>query len=246
MEFLLAVQFLTRIPLTIKGAVDDQKMARSMAFFSLVGLLLGALAAGLHALVSLVLAAPVANFFALAFLVLITGNMHADGLMDTADGLFSGRPRERMLEIMRDSRVGSQGVMAGILDILAKFVLLGQMPSGRQGTALILAVALGRWAQVYGAALYPYARSTGGVGNFTAQVGYRELLVNSLTVIVLAGLLLKLPGLALLGVVVAGTALLGSYIAKQIGGITGDTLGATSECVEVLTLLVALTIFTKM
>lgn len=245
MGFLLAVQFLTRIPVTCKGEVDDKKMARSMAFFSLVGLLLGALAAGLHILTSLVFALPVSNLVALVFLLFITGNLHGDGLMDTADGFFSGRPRERMLEIMRDSRVGSHGVMAGILVILAKFVLLGQMPLGKQGIALILAVALGRWSQVYGAALFPYARLTGGVGNFTAHVGYGELLFNSLTVIVLSLFLLNLQGLILLGAVLTGTALLQWYTSKKIGGITGDTLGAVNECTEVLSLAVLLVIFTK-
>ncbi|MHB8126371.1 MAG: adenosylcobinamide-GDP ribazoletransferase [Desulfitobacteriaceae bacterium] len=244
MEFLLAVQFLTRIPVTYKGEVNDKKMARSMAFFSLVGLLLGALAAGLHALASLVFAVPVSNFIALVFLIFITGNLHGDGLMDTTDGFFSGRPRERMLEIMRDSRVGSHGVMAGILVFLAKFILLGEMPLGMQGIALILALALGRWSQVYGAALYPYARLTGGVGNFTAQVGYWELFFNSVTVIVLSIFLLKLQGLILLGAVLAGTALLEWYVSKKLGGITGDTLGATNECIEVLSLLVLLVIFT--
>lgn len=245
LELLLAVQFLTRIPITFKGAMDDKKMARSMAYFSLVGLLLGASAAALHALTSLVFAATVSNFVALAFLVFITGNLHGDGLMDVADGFFSGRPRERMLEIMRDSRVGSHGVMAGILVLLAKFILLGEMPYGTQGITLILALSLGRWSQVYGAALFPYARLTGGVANFTVHVGYWELFFNSVTVLVLSLVLLKLQGLILLGAVLAGTALLDWYVSKKIGGITGDTLGATNECVEVLSLLVLLVIFTK-
>lgn len=245
MEFLLAVQFLTKIPVTVRGSVDEKKLARSMAFFSLVGVLLGACAAALHALTSLVFAPPVCNLAALAFLIIITGNLHGDGLMDTADGLFSGRPRERMLEIMRDSRVGSHGVMAGILVLLARFVLLGQMPEATQGVALILATALGRWSQVYGAAFYQYARSTGGTGNFTIHVGFREMFFNSLTVLLLTFYLLRFQGLILLIAVLAGTALLEWYIARRIGGITGDTLGATSECIEVLALLVLLVIFTK-
>ena len=245
MEFLLAVQFLTKIPVTVRGSVDEKKLARSMAFFSLVGVLLGACAAALHALTSLVFAPPVCNFAALAFLILITGNLHGDGLMDTADGLYSGKPREQMLEIMRDSRVGSHGVTAGILVLLAKFMLLGQMPEAMQGVAIILATALGRWSQVYGAAFYQYARSTGGTGNFTIHVGIREMFYNSLTVLLLTLFLLRFQGLILLITVLAGTALLELYIAKRIGGITGDTLGATNECIEVLTLLILLVIFTK-
>lgn len=245
MEFLLAVQFLTKIPVTVRGSVDEIKLARSMAFFSLVGLLLGACAAAVYALMSLVFAPPLSSLAALAFLVVITGNLHGDGLMDTADGLFSGRPQERMLEIMRDSRVGSHGVTAGVLVLLAKFVLLGQMPSGTQGMALILATALGRWSQVYGATFYSYARSTGGTGNFTTHVGLRELFYNSLTVVLLSFFLLSFQGFILLIAVLAGAALLERYIAKKIGGITGDILGATNECIEVLALVTLLVIFTK-
>lgn len=245
MGFLLAVQFLTRLPVTVKGEVNDKKMARSMSWFALVGLLLGALGAGVHYLASLVFPLLVSNFLTLAFLILITGNLHGDGLMDTADGFFCGRSQERMLEIMRDSLVGSHGVMAGILDILGKFVLLGQMPPGMQGMALILALSLGRWSQVYGAALFSYARSGGGVANFTSHVGYGELLFNSVTVIALSLFILNLKGLILLGAVLAGTALLQLYATKKIGGITGDTLGATNECVELLSLAVLLVIFTK-
>lgn len=245
MEFLLAVQFLTKIPVTVRGGVDEKRLARSMAFFSLVGVLLGTCAAALHALTALVFAPPVCNLAALAFLIVITGNLHVDGLLDTADGLFSGKPREGMLEIMRDSRVGSHGVTAGILVLLAKFVLLGQMPAAMQGVSLILATTSGRWSQVYGAALYPYARSAGGTGSFTSQVGFRELFYNSLTVLLLAFILLKFHGLILLAAVLAGTALLEWYIAGRIGGITGDTLGAASECIEVLTLVALLVILTK-
>ncbi|HBV99172.1 MAG: cobalamin biosynthesis protein CobS [Peptococcaceae bacterium BICA1-7] len=245
MEFLLAVQFLTKIPVTVRGPVDEKKLARSMAYFSLVGLLLGSCAAGLHALLSLVFAPPVSILAALAFMIMITGNLHGDGLMDTADGLFSGKPREGMLEIMKDSRTGSHGVMAGALVLLTKFVLLGQMPVAGQGMALALAAALGRWSQVYGAAFYDYARPAGGTGSFTARVGYREIIYNSLTAIILTLFLLKLYGLILLAAVLSGTALLEWYIAKKIGGITGDTLGATSECIEVLTLVTLLAIFTK-
>lgn len=245
MEFLLALQFLTKIPVTVRGGVDERKLARSMAFFSLVGLLLGSCAAALHLLTSLVFAPPVGSLVALAFLVIITGNLHGDGLMDTADGLFSGKPRERMLEIMRDSRVGSHGVMAGVLVVLAKFVLLGQIPQAMQGVALILATALGRWSQVYGAAFYSYARPAGGTGGFTVHVGIREMFFNSLTVLILTVSLLRLPGFILLAAVTAGTALLEWYIARRIGGITGDTLGATSECVEVLTLAVLAVILAK-
>lgn len=241
MELLIALQFLTRIPVTIKGNVSGKNMARSMAYFPLVGLLIGGMAAAIHYLLSFVWAGPVCDLIALAFLVIVTGNMHGDGLMDTADGFFSGKPREKILEIMHDSRVGSHGVMAGSLVLLAKFVLLGQVPAPLKSSALILVPVLGRWAQVYAAKLYPYVSRSSGTGSFTSYVGIREIIMASAftlgAVILLLG---PLQGIVLAGVILAGTAILAWYAYRRIGGITGDILGALSECVEVLALLLLL------
>jgi adenosylcobinamide-GDP ribazoletransferase len=262
MEFLLALQFLTRVPVTVRGTVTEKEVARSMAYFPLIGLLLGLAAAAVHTLTALVLPVPVSDLIAIAFLIIVTGNMHGDGLMDTADGLFSGRPRDGMLEIMKDSRVGAHGVTAGVLNILFKFVLLGLIPAGpAKIMALIIVPALGRWTQVYGAAMFPYARTGGGTGSFTNNVGRRELTIASVAamaaVIVLpafAGALaypvpLKglltgaLKGIGLAAAVTAGTAGLGRYISGKLGGLTGDTYGAMNECTEVLALIVLLAIF---
>lgn len=271
MQFLLALQFLTRVPVTVKGQVTAEDMARSMAWFPFIGLLLGLAAAAVHGLASMVFTGPVSDFLAIALVIIITGNMHTDGLMDTADGIFSGRPREGMLEIMKDSRVGAHGVVAGVLVILAKFVLLGQLPAEAKAPALILAPVLGRWAQVYGAAVFPYARTGGGTGSFTDTVGRRELFWASLTVVtvivgalfafqmyILAGAAALLGSFAtdssfIIGVlldsailavlVFAGNAGLARYIAGKLGGLTGDTYGALSECIEVLVLMGLLILF---
>ncbi len=217
--------------------MGERHLARAMAYFPVVGLLLGSLAALIHALSSLALAAPLGDLVSLAFLIVVTGNMHADGLMDAADGIFSRKPRERVLEIMRDSRVGSHGVMAGWLVLLAKFVLLGQIPLAAKGLTLALVPALGRWAQVYAATVYPYARSGGGTGTFTGHVGVREISLASATALLAVLVLLGYKGIILAGAALAGTALLGRYVSRRIGGMTGDTLGAVNECIEVLSLM---------
>ncbi len=243
MEFLLAVQFLTIMPVKITGIIDDRRMAKSMAFFSFVGILIGSMAASLQVVLASYFSLQAASLFSIVFLVIITGNLHGDGLMDTADGRLSGRPKEKALEIMRDSRVGAHGVMAGIIDILSKYVVLTQLPAGTQWTALILSVSIGRWAQVYGAAKYPYARMEGGTASFTSYVGYREIVFNSLTIIILTTAIMKLRGFILLGLVLLGIYLMGKYIFRKLGGITGDTLGAMSEAAEVLTLIISFIIF---
>jgi len=238
MEFQLALQFLTKVPVAAARTVDNRVMARSMAYFSFVGLLIGGAAAGLYYLLSLELSSTVAILGAIIFTIFATGNLHGDGLMDTADGIFSGRSRDRMLEIMKDSRVGSHGVMAGVLVVLLRFVLLGELDSTSVMMALVLAPVLGRWAQVYGAARYTYVRTSGGIGSFTDHVGWRELALNSVVALIVGLLLLKLSGLILLGVAAAGAMLFFEFIKGKLGGITGDTLGAANESIEILTLLV--------
>ena len=239
MSFLLAVQFLTRIPVTVRGTVTEQQLARSMAYYPLVGLLLGVLAALLHLLLVRFTAVAVADSAAVALLVLLTGNMHLDGLMDTADGIWSGRPREQMLEIMRDSRVGSHAVAAGILVLLAKIILLGQIPPDFKITALLLFPVLGRWSIVYAAAIYPYARSQ-GLGGFTAYLGKWQLVFASAVTVALSYYFLQTAGLILCGTVLLGAVLLAAYLARRVGGMTGDLFGAVNELMEVLALFVLL------
>jgi len=236
MGFQLALQFLTKVPLASAKTVDDKVMARSMAYFSLIGLLIGGATAGVYYLLSLVFSSSLAILGAIIMTIFITGNLHGDGLMDTADGIFSGRPREKMLEIMKDSRVGSHGVIAGVLVVLLRFVLLGELDPTLIMMALVLAPVLGRWAQVFGAVRYDYIR-TSGIGVFTDHVGGRELAFNSIVAIVAGLVLFQLSGTIIIGVALAGAILFFEFIKGKLGGVTGDTLGAANESIEILTLL---------
>jgi len=235
-EFMLALQFLTKAQFAAAKTVDDRTMARSMTYFSPVGLLIGGASAALYWLLYQVFPPAVAVLGAIVFVVFAAGNLHGDGIMDTADGIFSGKTREKMLEIMKDSRVGSHGVMAGVLVIAAKFALLSSMSLTAAMIALVLAPTLGRWAQVYGAARYTYIRSH-GIGVFTDHVGGRELALNSMVAAAAALALLQLSGLFVLAVGFSATILFFEFIKGKLGGITGDTLGAANEVTEVLTVL---------
>jgi adenosylcobinamide-GDP ribazoletransferase len=238
LNVLIALQFLTRIPITLTGGVSAEDMARSMAFFPLIGLLLGTLAALLHFLASFALAPSVCDLLAILFLTVVTGNMHGDGLMDTADGFFSGKPRERILEIMHDSRVGAHGVMAGAGLLLAKFVLLGQVPTPLKGLALVVVPVLGRWAQVYGATMDPYVSGSSGTGFFVNQLGRREIGLASAFTLSAAMLLLgPLRGLGAAGSAFVAAILVAQFSKRRIGGVTGDVLGAMNEFAELAGLL---------
>ncbi len=238
-KLLLAFGFLTVVPVPVGGSVREDELAGAMAWFPLVGLFLGAAAAALYAVTGLVSDSLVRDFLPLAFLVLVTGNLHGDGLMDSADGLLSGRPIDRTLEIMKDSRVGSHGVTAGFLSLLAKIVFLRALAPGPALTALVLAPVIGRWSQVHAAANCPYVRPR-GTGVFTTHLGRREVITASALTLAASLVTLGWSGIVLVGSAFLGTNAAERYLKKKLGGVTGDTLGALNECVEILVFAVIL------
>ena len=142
--FFAALQFLTvlRVPLRFQGAGVD--LERCAPFFPLVGLLVGALAALFDFLVSQILPSAIASTLTVLILVKLTGGLHMDGLADTADGFFSARDRETILAIMRDSRIGTMGVMAIVFVILIKVGALTTLELPRRTALILLAPVAGQ------------------------------------------------------------------------------------------------------
>jgi len=237
--FFAALQFLTAIPVPTSWGGGKDDLARSVWFFPLVGLFLGGLLTALDAgLTGLLPALPAGAIVVLAS-ILLTGGLHVDGLADTADGFMSSRPRERILEIMRDSRTGPMGVAAVVSVIVLKVALLSSVTGPLRGPAILLTAVAGRSAMVIVMALFPYARQV-GLGSVFMQ--NRSILQAVWGVVflfsacwVLAGSAGILAGLGALAV----TVLTGFASHRKIGGVTGDTLGATCEIVELTPLLAA-------
>ena len=148
--FFIALQFLTRLKIVNQTEWSVEDFGKSVVAFPYVGLIIGLILAILYGVLSpfipimpLMLIIVVAEF-------LITGGLHADGLMDTSDGLFSGRERERKLEIMKDSRIGSFGVVAFVFVTLLKWQLLASIPSSEFiPMALIMMPLMSRWSMVF-------------------------------------------------------------------------------------------------
>ena len=160
--FFIALQFLTRLKIVNQTEWSVEDFGKSVVAFPYVGLIIGLILALLYGILSpfiplvpLMLIIVVAEF-------LITGGLHADGLMDTSDGLFSGRERERKLEIMKDSRIGSFGVVAFVFVTLLKWQLLTAIPTAEFiPMALIMMPLMSRWSLVLSIRSYPYAREEG-------------------------------------------------------------------------------------
>ena len=237
--FMAALRFLTVIPLPGAWGTAEEDLARSVPWFPVVGLLLGgfvALAAwGLGKLA----VPPMVEALALVVLLLgVSGCLHLDGLSDTADGMLSARPRQEILEIMKDSHAGPMGVVAVVVVLLAKFACLASLPGALRWPAVLLMPLAGRAAIVVHLALLRNVRPRGlasvfaGRGHVAAAVGGLALLAAA------AAVLFGLPGLVIWGACLAVALSAAGYVYRKIGGATGDTLGAVCEIVETVPALV--------
>ncbi len=228
-----AIRFLTILPLPAGWGEDPADLGRSTSAFPIVGILVGAVAAGWAWGTGVLFPDPVAGVLVVILLMAASGGLHMDGLSDTADAFFSSRPRERMLEIMKDSHIGAMGVMA-IVSVFAlkAAALAGLSQEVRWRTAFLMPVA-GRCALVISMAILPYARPEGGLGTLFFQRRPRIAAIWALLVLGLMGWALgEMRGLIAAGGSVVLTLLLALYVYRKIGGATGDTLGATCEVVE--------------
>jgi adenosylcobinamide-GDP ribazoletransferase len=242
-ELRLAVGFLTRLPVGAPAGAGAGRLGYAMAWFPLVGLLLGALLAAVDAGLSLLLPRPPADALLLVLLVLLSGALHLDGWVDLCDGVGGGRDRAQMLAIMKDSRIGGFGAVGLVLLLLVKYFALASLPAAVKPAALLLMPAAGRWAPVLLAVTLPYLRGPEGTGSvFAAQAGRRELLLASLTLLAAAAALFRLDGVLLAGGVALVAAAFGCWVRQRLGGVTGDVLGAAVELVEVVFLLAVLAV----
>ena len=237
-SFTFALQFLTRIPLTLDGVLSGEELARSTLFYPLVGLIIG----GLLSLLCWLLAghdSGVVAALVLIFWVLLTGGLHLDGLADSADAWVGGhKDPARTLEIMKDPRSGPAAVVFIVLLLILKFAALSVLIEAKAWLALLLSPFLGRVTIIALMLTTPYARPQGIASELyekMPRVALTGLLLVSLLFVVLV---LKWWGIVLLGAAGLLFYLMRSLMLKRIGGTTGDTLGAAIELMEGGVLLV--------
>jgi adenosylcobinamide-GDP ribazoletransferase len=243
-RFILALQFLTIIPITKKLTCTEEDLGKSMLYFPLVGFTLGGCLVATRTLLSSILPAAVVDALVVTLLVVITGSMHLDALADTTDAVASGKDREGKLKVMKDTSVGAMGVVSICLVILLKYVMILSLPPSLKNKALLLMPVMGRWAQVMLAYSAEYAGLTRGLGfPFTEQVTGLIFILASAVTVVIAIALFFLEGIFVAAGVVVFMLLYGLFFKRICGGVTGDILGAATEITEVLVLLLLLLIF---
>ncbi len=244
--FIFALTFLTRIPLPVKVEYDEHLPSVSAAYYPLVGVIIGLILVLVDKVALLVFPVRVSNVLILIVLIFLTGGLHLDGFMDSIDGLFSGRERERIFKIMHDSRTGAFGVIALFLLLFLKYTLLLELGGISRVAGLILMPAVSRWMIVFAAYKFPVAGSSEIARNFFKYLNRKELYTGLLSLIFSVLILTYFTGFHnYQGIIVfilplLLTAIMAKVVVGKIGGLTGDIYGAFNEINEVFILMVLL------
>jgi adenosylcobinamide-GDP ribazoletransferase len=224
-HFISAIQFITIIPV---GRADTFEPPKMIPYFPVVGLFLGLLTALFDQFATALWSRPVASLLDILFLAVLTGAFHLDGLGDSADGLLGQRSKEKALTIMKDSRLGTMGLVAIGFGLALKWAGIAGLDANR-ALLLIIVPAYARSGMLFGMRFLEYGRPDGGTGldffkKWTAFWG--------LTAPVMLSVFLGWTALWLNLSFVALTAVLIWYYKRRVGCITGDMLGAMAEILE--------------
>jgi len=238
-RFFIAVQFLTRLPVPRSLNISETDIGKAAAFFPLVGVIVGGGAALVFLALQRILPLPASVLCAIIFAAVITNGFHEDGLADSFDGFGGGWTKDRVLEIMRDSRIGTYGTLALIFLVFGKVTFLSSLPPGQIWRWLIVAHTASRWTTLPLCAWLPYARAEGQGKLVAKQVGVLEIMIGTFTLLLVLILLPWQAALAALLVAGVVTLVSGLYYRARLQGITGDCLGATNQLTEVVLYLAA-------
>jgi adenosylcobinamide-GDP ribazoletransferase len=234
----LAFAFLTRLPLPA-GAAQPAQLGAAVAWFPLVGALLGGVQWLGYASLSRALDPLFLGLVLVTLSAALTGALHLDGLADVFDGVGGGRgDRARMLEIMRDPRIGAHGACALLLLLIGKILASAELCRHGNWQPLLAAPICARFAAVLLIRLFPYARAEGLGRAFHDHSRARHVITAALLCLLAVGWN-GLSGLALLAVALITAVALALWVQRRVGGLTGDAYGAAIELSELSLLLAA-------
>ncbi len=230
-----ALQFLTILPLGRSKDFSAHKMA---VYFPVVGLVIGSILALTDNVLQRFFPLPIVSLIDVLLLAVVTGALHLDGLADTADGLFSHRSREEALKIMKDSRVGTMGVLALVFVLGVKWAGLSSL-HGHRALCLIVIPAFARSAFTVAIQFLDYVRPEGGTAEsfFEGDRGFSRC--RWLLAPVALSLIIGLKGIFLIAAFIGVAGVVIHYYKRRFGGITGDMLGALGEVTEASLFLLA-------
>lgn len=231
-----AITFLTIIPLPNNGIIQPKEFGKAVAYFPLVGMLIGTLLIGAYLVFIKIFSPLTTAALLITFWSCLTGFLHLEGFVNAVDGFSASANKEKILEVMIDHHCGAKGVVAIVFLIIVKIVLLKDVPDSLLMPALVITPAASRWTMV-AASLCPHARNETGLGkSFVENAGSTEVVIASI-ILMIAGLsLLRIPFIVLIMPVLILVLLILFYVMRRINGVTGDVLGAMNELTEVVCL----------
>lgn len=244
-NFINALQFLTIVTLSKKHTIEEGDLAKSMVYFPAIGFLIGLFLVYVDKVFFLIaLPESLGNLLLVLLSVLITRALHIDGLADTLDGIMGGHSKESRLAIMKDSRIGTAGVLGIVFVLLIKYLCLNNLINSHKVTALYTALTLSRWSQTIMAFKGNYVREEGMAKAFVGHLRTSGLVYASIVTIGLTAFVIMQEEArtvffilsVILGVVLL-TLAARWYVVRKLGGVTGDTIGAVNELNEVLAFL---------
>lgn len=242
-QIVLLIQFMTRIYIPLKVEYSEEKLAKGIKYFPLIGYFIGLIIF----VIANILNKYVDNKYIISLLIILlelklVGLIHVDGLADSFDGLFSYRDKDKILEIMKDSRVGTNGVVILIFYYLAKLILIAEIISRGDMRCLIVYPIIARMSTSVNAGFGVYARdkgmSTGIIGMNKAKDGIFSMILTLILTILVYYNSGMLKGIAMLITGILFIFYFRQVVYKKIDGITGDTMGASLEMTGLIVLLV--------
>lgn len=234
--FLNALMFYSRIPVPRNTPFSNEILNRATRYFPLVGAIIGGLGALCFWSAHLILPTDIAIILSMAFTIFITGAFHEDGFADFCDGFGGGHTREKILEIMKDSRIGTYGAAGLILMLLTKFLCLGNIRESSLPIVIIAAHTFSRFAPVVLIYTSQYVRID--LTSKVKPIGHRDSPLAFLVALCTGGLSLLLLDVKTVFLIISLTAitflLFRKYVNKRLAGYTGDVLGALQQISELV------------
>lgn len=240
-NIILAIGFLTRLPIPAKLNYSHSKLAEGLSFAPIIGSIIGGLLVMVHYVSGLVFPDQIVAGLIIVFYVYISGGLHIDGLGDLGDGLYSGKTEAAFYKVMKDSRLGTGGLLSIIFVLAFDYLLLMETMNWK---VLFLLPVAGRLAMLYGAVIGNYPKCYEGSGKlFIEERGIRNSWGMLLLILSLFYIIFNLTGILIfLGLIIC-TYILVNRWSKRLNGITGDMLGALVECSQTVFLMVVYILF---
>lgn len=238
-SFLLMLQFFTRIPLNINLPCEMEDFRRGAAYFSLIGFVIGAIQLLIYFLFARVLNYNIISVLIVFSAVLITGGLHLDGLGDTCDGFFALKGSDKVIEIMKDSRIGTFACAAIVFDILIKVSAYNNLLNNGKFLSILVIPTIGRLSIALLSDIGNAAKPKGSGNLFIKNIGFIQILINLLICVIICSLIIGgIKTFTVILVSILITFLFNKFCIHKMGGITGDSFGANNELVEIAALII--------